>query len=110
LMLNTKIVPLQTYAASPPNGSSPTVVALVKELLAGFSYPALTTFQTSNSTIYSTLSGMLTAIAGDVNTGFTSGDSTALLALAQTTTPWWKSNGYSSPIGSGDLTAAGNLT
>lgn len=25
------------------------------------------------------------------------------------TIPWWQSNGYSSPIGSGDLTAAGGL-
>lgn len=36
---------------------------------------------------------------------------TAFVALAQATVqPWWQANGYSSPIGPGDLGAAGGLT
>lgn len=35
----------------------------------------------------------------------------ALTALAQASSqPWWQANGYSSPIGSGDLAAAGGLS
>ena len=35
----------------------------------------------------------------------------ALTALAKATVqPWWQANGYTSPIGPGDLTAAGGLT
>ena len=110
LMMNVKLVTLQEYAASPPNGSSPTVVALVKELLATFSYPAFQTFQTSQASVYSTVSGMLSTIAGDANTGITSADVTAILALAQTTILWWQANGYTSPINDNDLMAAGGLT
>ncbi len=110
LMLNVKLVGLEAYAAAPPSGSSPTVVALVKELLAAFGYPAFQIFQTSLAAVYSTVSGMLSAIAGDVNTGLTSADATAILALAQTTIPWWQANGYTSPINNNDLTAAGGLT
>ena len=112
LMLNVKLGALQAYAASPPNGSSPSVVALVVELLSAFSYPAFGTFQASNPTVYSTLNTMLTAMTTDAHTGLTSTDVTAIMALAQTTIPWWQATiaqgggGLSSPVGVGDLSAA----
>ena len=117
LMLNVKLGGLQAYVASPPSGSSSTAIALVKELLAAFGYPAFGLFETSNATIYSTVGEMLTTISSDANTGITSGDVSAIMALAQTTIPWWKATvaqgggGLSSPVGMSDLSAApGGLT
>jgi hypothetical protein len=39
------------------------------------------------------------------STGFTSELRDAIVGLAKTTIPWWKSAGYSSPVSSGDLEA-----
>ena len=36
--------------------------------------------------------------------------SDALVAMGATTLPWWQSAGYTSPIGQGDLAAAGGLS
>ena len=105
LMLNNKLVGLQSYAASPPAGASPGAVVVAKELIAGFAFPSFTGFQMSNPTIYSQVSASLQALASDTLTGITSADVTALLNLAATTVPWWEANGYSGPITAAYLTA-----
>jgi hypothetical protein len=40
----------------------------------------------------------------------TQAQSDAIVAMKNTSTPWWQANGYSSPISAGDLAAAGGLS
>lgn len=107
LGLNGKLPGLIKYAESPPATAAGVAGA---SLVALFNMPNAPGFQTSNSTVYGTLSTMLNALAGDSNSGITSTDVTNLLALASTTIPWWQSNGYSSSFTQADLDAAGGLS
>jgi hypothetical protein len=107
LALNGKLSGLQAYAASAPNT---TAGVAARELVALFAMPTFSTFEMSNPTIYDGVEGFLTALAGDPNSGITSSDVTALLAMAATTEPWWQANGYTSAFNENDLEAAGGLT
>ena len=74
-----------------------------------------TVFKTSTSAGLTAITAMLNAVASDSASGLSSADVTALLALAQTTTPWWQAavaqggGGLTSPVGTADLSAAGGL-
>lgn len=107
LGLNGKLSALAKYAASPPATAAGVAG---QELLAIINCPNAPAFQTSNPTVYQTIEGMLTTLAGDANSGISSTDVTNLLALAATTVPWWQANGYGRPISMDDLTAAGGLS
>jgi len=116
MMLNMKLGVLQAYATTPPNGSSANIIALVRELLVTFTYPAFDTFETSNVVTYSAVNTMLEAMASDTNTGITSTDVSNIMGLAQTSLPWWAATvaqgggGLTSPVGDPDLESAGNLS
>jgi hypothetical protein len=110
LALSGKLASLETYAGSPPTGSItgfPQAVMAAKQLITLLSYPSFTGFQTSNTTVYATVSNFLSLLAADAASGITSTDVAALLSLTATTIPWWQSVGLTSPISAGDLAAAG---
>jgi hypothetical protein len=113
LGVNAKMSGLQKYAATAVAGTGNATaesVMAANELVAIMNCPNAPDFQMSNTAVYAAMAGMLAALVSDSASGITSSDQAALLALAATTTPWWKSNGYSSPFNSNDLVAAGNLT
>ena len=110
LAMQAKLAAFQAYAATPPDGASSIAVMSAKELFAILAMPSFSTFETSVPAVLSALSAWLNACASDQNTGLTSSDVTNMLSLAATTQPWWRANGYTSPISSGDLAAAGGLS
>jgi hypothetical protein len=111
LGLQGKLSGLQAFAANPPSGDTNTEAILAaKELVAIIGCPNAPDFGMSNSAYYSTIQGMLNALAADASSGITATDVTNLLALAATTVPWWQAGGYTSAISTADLGAAGGLT
>lgn len=107
LALNAKLSGLLAYAASPPANSPPAAVVVAKELSAMLNMPSFTTFYLSNPQVAAALQLFLSTLASDPNTGLTAADSTALLALGNTTLPWWQSAGYQRAFDLGDVAAAG---
>ncbi len=75
------------------------------QLAALIATPQFTAFQTSSAVGLAAATAMLNAIAGDPLSGIASADVTALLALAETTVPWWQANGFAGPITPAYLTA-----
>lgn len=113
LALNSKLYNLQNYASTAVvgiNGATTASVTAAKELVSLMASPNAPNFQTSVSSVYSTIQMMLEALASDSNTGITSTDVTNLLALAATTILWWQSVGLTSPPNIYDLQAAGLST
>jgi len=106
LALNGKLAGLQKYAGNPPATEAGLAAAELASLLM---CPNAPVFGTSSAEAYATIHGFLAAIAGDANSGLTSADVVALLALAATSVPWWQAQGYTSPFGADDLIAAGGL-
>jgi hypothetical protein len=110
LALNAKLSGLLAYAAAPPQGAQAVTVVAAKELAALLSMPSFTTFYLSDPQVAAGVQVFLNALAGDAATGIAAADVTALLALGNTTIPWWASAGYSSSISLNDLGAAGGLS
>ncbi len=110
LALSGKLAGLQTYAANPPSGANASALVAARELVALIASPNAPAFHMSDPSVYTTVQGFLSALVGDVVTGITATDQAALLGLAATTIPWWQSAGYASPVGMGDLAAAGRLS
>ncbi len=81
-----------------------------KELLRTIASPHVMAFNTSAPETYAALQGMLNALAASPPALLTAANVSALLAMAATTLPWWQANGYSSPISSADMIAAGGLS
>ena len=104
LFTNNKFLQLKIYTSNPPNTSAGIAAT---QLLALLSIPTFTQFEMSDSTLYNYVDDMLTAMAGDVNTGITNEDVVNLLSLAHHYNPWWQVNGYSGPFSQNDLDAAG---
>lgn len=114
LMLTGAYLPLAAFSmASATNDTTHDVaLAAAKMLMAIITTPNAPSFQMSDATVYVSVKGMMDAIlaqetAAAGSTGFTQGVHDALMALSATTVPWWQANGYSSPIGTGDLSAVG---
>lgn len=110
LALNGKLATLQAYGASPPATANAQALIAARELVALMTSPNAPPFRMSESSVFSAVQGFLQALTADAATGVTAADQSALLALANTTIPWWQSAGYASPISQGDLEAAGGLT
>lgn len=110
LAFNGKLAGLLDYAAAPPSGAVPMAVIAAKELSAYISSPNAPHFGMSNPANYAVVSSFLDALVSDPNTGLTATDKTNILALASSVLPWWKANGYTSPISDADLFAAGGLS
>jgi hypothetical protein len=106
LALQGKLSALQDYAAAKVGAAQPVMAA--RELVTLLATPSVTSFRTSDPAAYATISGFLTALAGDANSGITSADAAALLALAAgPAITWCRANGYpdAAPnIGGGGLT------
>jgi hypothetical protein len=109
LALSGKLAGLQAYAQNPPESANPEALVAARELVALMSSPNAPAFRMSDPVVYAPVQGFLTALTADAATGVTADDHAALLALAATTIPWWKANGYASPVSQGDLDAAGGL-
>jgi hypothetical protein len=113
LGLNGRLSTLSKYAGNAPATSAGVAGA---ELVAIINCPNAPDFASSNSTTYQIIQEMLTALAGDANSGISSADVTNLLGLAATTIRWWEATvaegggGLSSPVTPDDLAAAGGLT
>lgn len=114
LILNGAYQTLKTFAAGSTTGvaTHDAALAAAQTLINWVTIPNAPGLAMSNATVYAEVATMAAAIlaqetAAAGTTGFTQGVHDALLALAATTIPWWQSAGYSSPIGSGDLQAAG---
>ena len=93
LSLNAKLSGLIKYAASAPSTAAGVAGA---ELVAVIQCPNAPAFQTSQSAVYTTLSAMLSALAGDSNSGITSADAANLLALSTPQIPF-----VSAPVAQG---------
>jgi len=109
LALSGKLAALQAYAAAPPANAEAQALIAARELVALIASPNAPPFRMSQATVYAKVQAFLAALAADAASGVTAEDQNALLALAATTIPWWQSAGYSAPIGTGDLDAAGGL-
>jgi hypothetical protein len=109
LALSGKLAGLQAYAQSPPSNANAEALVAARELVALLSSPNAPPFRMSDPTVYATIQNFLAALVADAATGIGATDEAALLSLAATTVPWWKANGYASPISQGDLDAAGGL-
>lgn len=116
LMLGGAYLPLSAFAATAATGNQTHDSALssAKMLMAWITVPNAPAAQMSNPTVFAQISGMAAAVlaqetASTGSTGFTQAVHDALIALSATTVPWWRANNYSSPIGTGDLSAAGGL-
>ncbi len=107
LALAGKLAALLKYAAAPPASAAGVAAANLAAVLAmGSNAPS---FAMSQPGVYAQMDAMRGARAGAAASGLSAAAAAALLALAATTTPWWRAAGYSSPIGAGDLAAAGGL-
>ena len=101
---------LQTYAATSPAGSNATAVKIARNFLAFCQFAPAGVFQTSDQTHYSAITAQLDELAADATSGVTQATADYLIGLSATSVSWWSANGYTSPIGEGDLQAAGDLT
>ena len=109
LALSGRLAGLQAYAQNPPANANAQALTAARELVALLSSPNAPPFRMSDPTVYATVQSFLAALVGDTATGVGAADEVALLGLAATIVPWWKANGYASPISQGDLDAAGGL-
>ena len=99
-----KLAGLKTYAANPPATEAGVAATqfFILMTLQGYVFPM------NLPATYASVQGFLNAWASDANTGITSADVTAILALAAgAPSPWWQANNYGSPITVADATAAG---
>jgi hypothetical protein len=116
LMLGGAYLTLYSFAQGTFNGDAMHDQALgaAKLLMAITSNPNAPAFNMSNPDRYAQIAGMLGAImaqeaAAPGTTGVTQTVHDGLLALCETTLPWWQANGYTSPFSENDLIAAGGL-
>ncbi len=110
LGLQGKLYNLISYANNPPTNAISTSVSVAKVLISILTMPSAPAFQTSQSAIYNTIVAMLSQLVADPLTGLVSADQTNLVALANTTIPWWQANGLLAPVNLNDLAAAGGLS
>lgn len=110
LMLSGAYLRLYAFASNTPTGdpSHDQALADAKMLLALVTSANAPAFNTADPGRYAMLAGMLDAlVAMETETGISQTVRDGLLARAETKKPWWQANGYSSPIGFGDIEAAG---
>ena len=104
LALQGKLAALQDYAAA--KTGQPQAVVAARELVTLLAAPSVSSFRMSDPATYGAIAAFLNALAGDAASGITSGDVTALLALAQAPDiSWCGANGYPDAAqGGGGLT------
>jgi hypothetical protein len=110
LAIQGKLTALKAYAAtaSPTAGTNQAGVTAAADLLIVLGTAAITTMRMSDPAIAAGIEALLSALVADsANSGITTADQTALLALAATTMPWWQTAGLKSAPNLNDLAAAG---
>ena len=114
LLLNGIYPTIDTFAGTTNNGTQPHDGALLaaKTFLAWIGLQNAPLVHMSQPAVVSAVTQMGNAMvaqeeAAPGSTGFTQAVLDGLLALGQTTQPWWQANGFSGPVTSGDAAAAG---
>jgi hypothetical protein len=108
LAMASKLAALSDYGSKPPVGANPSAVTAARELVTILTTPSIASFRMSDPTIFEAMEGFLAVLVSDTaNSGITANDQAALLGLAATTAPWWKSIGLSSALQHSDTDAAG---
>jgi hypothetical protein len=104
----------QLFAAGSPTGDATHDAALVaaQSFIAWLGLPNSPPINTAKPEVFAAMSNMGNAVvayetATPGATGFTQAVLTGLLALAQTTMPWWQANGFSKPVTAADVANAG---
>jgi hypothetical protein len=109
LGLQGKTAMLQAFAktaqAVESGSQTPAQVAAIS-LVSTLANPNAQVFRTADDTVYAAIGTMLTALVSDEGTGLTADDKTALLALADSTLPWWKFVGSAAPFSTSVVAAA----
>lgn len=116
LLLSGAYLPLMAFAQGAANGDAThdAALAAAKTLAAIVTVPNAPTLKMSDPATCAAIEAMADAVlaeetAAPGSTGFTLSVRDGLMALAATTVPWWRANGYSSPVSQSDLDAAGGL-
>jgi hypothetical protein len=99
---------VQTFATSnySTNGSDPVhdrALTALKTFVAWISIPNAPPVHFSDPTVYALITAFAGAVAAQEtatpgSTGFTQAVHDGLLALGQTTQPWWQANGFFAPV------------
>ena len=109
LALNGLLAPLKQFSASAYTGVATHDQALGVAQTLFIMFGTITALQTSDPTAYGVMKGMVASLVA--NNNMTQAQADGLIALAnKPAIPWWKANGYTSPVGTGDLINAGGLT
>lgn len=111
LALHGLLPGIEAFASTPPQGADTQIVGAAKALITLIATPSISVFQTSDPAQYAIIETLLGGLA---SAGLlAASDSQALLSLAATSLPWWQATvvqgggGLTSPVGVGDLSAAG---
>jgi len=102
------------FASTSPN-SNPThdgALTALKTFVAWISIPNAPPVHFSDPTVYAQITAFAGAVAAQEtaspgSTGFTQEVHDGLLALGQTTQPWWQDNGFHAPVTLADATNNG---
>jgi hypothetical protein len=105
LLLKGVYPTLTSFASSTPTNSQPHDGALTaaKTFVAWIGLAGAPAVHMSDPGVFADFNALAAAIvaqetASPGSTGCTQGVLTGLLALAQTTQPWWQANGFSAPV------------
>ena len=116
MLLNGIYPTVTAFAASANNGTQPHDGALLaaKTFVAWMALQNAPPVHMSQPDVVAAVTQMGNAmvaqeVAAPGSTGFTQAILNGLLALGQTTMPWWQANGFSGPLTSADVAAAGLL-
>lgn len=109
------IYPLLTQFATTSNNGNPThdgALLAAKTFVAWIALPNAPNVHMGQPDVFAAVNQMGMAMvaqetASPGSTGFTQAVLTGLLALGQTSMPWWQANGFSGPVMASDVVAAG---
>lgn len=105
---------IATFAETSPNSTQPHDGALTaaKTFTAWIALPNPPPVHMSQPDVFTAVNQLGNAMmaqetASPGSTGFTQAILTGLLALGETTMPWWQANGFHGPVTGADVAAAG---
>lgn len=114
LLLQGVFPTITAFAQGSPNGTQPHDGALsaAKSFVAWITMPDPPYVHFSQPAVAAAVTQLGNAMvaqetASPGSTGFTQAVLNGLLALGQTTIPWWQANGFSGPVTSADVANAG---
>jgi hypothetical protein len=116
LMLAGAYLKLQAFSqgaynndATKPHDAALDAAKMLMAMVTTANAPAFAMSDPASNTIINSLMGVILAQEHDQpgTTGFTLEVHDTLIALSQTTVPWWQANGYKRAFDLGDVAAAG---